>query len=200
MHRLNQLPKQGGRFVESQVETATTERGTDLRKFTDVDVELSLRLLALNGGAISETVAQLAQPPHNTHVDAATLRRWRKTLFPNRYLKIQNEFRKELGESLSNQLIENATQSAELTTTIIAELDGKVNDLEAKDLSRVAKDLADVSAKSVDKAMVLRGQPNAITEERNPELIVRELQRLGVNPRAIQVTNEAEAETEEVAD
>ena len=187
MHRLDELPEKGkkGSPGNSPVQKAVTDVGTKSNNFTTADVELALRVLALNGGNYSKTSREL-EKIHNLPIDSATLSKWRKVSFANRYDEIAVELRKTIGDSLSNRLIENASLAADTTHELITTLADNQADLETEDLSKVAKDLASISGTSIEKAALLRGQPTDIVEERKPELILEELKKLGVRFGGVQ--------------
>ena len=191
MHRLKKLPNRPFKMSDNpKIETATTENGTSLHRFTLPDVELALRIVALNGGNVNKSVAIL-ETEYNLHITVATLNKYRKVSFPRLYTEIQNELRKKIGDSLSNQLIENAYFAADTTESIIARLSSEYEEIPTKELGKVAKELAGVSSQSIDKAQILRGMPNTIIEERNPEMIIEDLKRLGVKLPPKSVPNEA---------
>lgn len=190
MHRLNDLPSADRSGKAPKVPVANTEVGGSLQKWTMPDVELALQVLALNGGNSSKTSAIL-ESEHNLNVPAQTIRKWAKTQFTNRYNIIQHELRNTISQDLASKLTENAQRSAEITETLLDSLSDDLDGLEPTEKSRVAKDVSQIGSTSIDKSLLLRGQPTDISVAMKPEEIVAELQRM-----AVKVDNEEPIEEE----
>lgn len=179
MHRLDELPTSDYGDKSEGINTATTEHGSTLQKYTEKDVELALQELALNGGNFSRTSAIL-ETQHKLHVPAATLSKWAKTSFTNRYRNIQHTVRNTIAKDVSSKLTENAQRSAELTGDILESLADNVDELNPNELAKAAKDVSQIASNSIDKALLLRGQPTDISVQVTPEEMLAELKRLSV--------------------
>jgi hypothetical protein len=181
MHRVDKMPNKSNDSVKkpSKLPMANTEQGNSLYKYTMKDVELGLQLLALNGGNAAKTAAQLEEN-HKLHVPANTLKRWANIQFTNRYNTVAHELRNTISQDLASKLTANAQRSADITETLLDSLADEVDDLEPIEKARVAKDISQVGSTSLDKSLLLRGQPTDISVAMSPEDIVAELQKMSV--------------------
>jgi hypothetical protein len=158
---------------------ATTEQGNPLYKYTMQDVELALQVLALNGGNASKA-SNILEEQHSFNVPGQVLRRWATIKFTNRYNTIQHELRNTISQDLASKLTANAQRSADITETLLDSLADEVDELDPLEKARVAKDVSHVGNNSLDKSMLLRGQPTDISVAMSPEDIVAELERMSV--------------------
>src|SRR5262245_10131471 len=158
---------------------ATTELGTNLRSYSEEDVNLVLRVLAYNGGNLNLTVAEL-EDKYGKSITSQTVARWRSTLFAQRYTEIQYELQSEINKKLAGVLAENGIKSAQAQAEMIDRLMNEVNSLEPKQLATAARELAQVQSIAVDKSSLLRGLPTQIHAERKPEDVVRALKELNI--------------------
>lgn len=90
----------------------------------------------------------------------------------------------------ANDMLDNVGLATELERVCMERLQQKLEFNEVKDPARVARDLADLKAKNVDKRLAVHGRPTQIVETRNVGEIVKALESLGV---AKQVDVEATA-------
>ena len=94
-------------------------------------------------------------------------------------------------QALAHNLLDNALYASDVTKAAMEQLHERLNEnkIRPSDLSKTARDLADVQAKSVDKRLALEGRPTVITETRNADQIIRKLESMGV-VKQITVTQE----------
>ena len=84
--------------------------------------------------------------------------------------------------SLSHNMLDNALYASDVTRVAMEQLMDRLEEqrIPSQYLSRVARDVADVQAKSIDKKLALEGRPTAIIENRRPEEIIRALESMKV--------------------
>jgi hypothetical protein len=83
-------------------------------------------------------------------------------------------------KQLANNLLDNALYASDVTAQAIGQLQERIKYVKTDQLSRVARDLADVQAKAVDKRLALEGRPTVITETRSAPEIIRALESMRV--------------------
>jgi hypothetical protein len=83
---------------------------------------------------------------------------------------------------LTHNLMDNALYASEVTRTAMEQLMERLEEGKIKPeyLSRVARDVADVQAKSIDKKLGLEGRPQHIVETRSAPEIIKKLESMGV--------------------
>ncbi len=92
----------------------------------------------------------------------------------------------------ANDMLDNAGLATELERMCMERLQTQLEQGRVKDPARVARDLADLKAKNVDKRLAVQGRPTQITETRNLAEIVKALQGLGVAEVIDPATGESE--------
>lgn len=100
--------------------------------------------------------------------------------FADRYERAVEEAEFRKSKLLEAELLDNAALASVAERMAV---EGALKLLEsgrARDPSRIARDLADVKAKNIDKRALLKGTPTAIVETRNAEEILKALQGMGV--------------------
>ncbi len=87
----------------------------------------------------------------------------------------------------ANDMLDNAGLATELERLCMEKLQIQLEQGRVKDPARVARDLADLKAKNVDKRLAVQGRPTQIVETRKVGEIVKALEGLGV-AKQIEVT------------
>lgn len=157
---------------------AVTERGTKLDKFTEDDIELSLRLLALAGGDVGQTVGTLAD--EGIIVQHNQLRYWRDVAFPLKYGEIRALHANDIGEDIAGRALERALQADEAERVYLEAAVEKLDEVPAERLAPNALALAKAKGENVEKAQLLRNRPTEIREVRDTAEILDVLAREGV--------------------
>ena len=123
----------------------------------------------------------LAEQGHQ--ISGRTLERWCKDTHVVRFEKLREEWAPRIEASLANDLLGNARLAAETERLAIEAAREELIDGTAKEPSKIARDLSQVKAQSVDKRLALQGRPTDIKENRDISEIVRAL--VGMNVASI---------------
>ena len=181
---------------------AITERGTKLDKFTEDEVELSLRLLALAGGDVKQTVGALAD--EGIIVQHNQLRYWRDIAFPIKYGELRATLANDIGEDIAGRALERALQADEAERLYLDAAVEKLEEVSPDRLANSVLSLARAKGENVEKAQLLRNRPTEIREVRDTAEILDVLAREGVlvrDPRLSAIDGEGiELEDEEKPD
>lgn len=164
----------------TKAEHAITERGRAVH-YTEGTVDVSLKLLAFNGGNCAKTVRMLED--EGIEVNRETIRRWRETSFPRRYQQIRSELAQDVSEDVAGRALERALEADDATHIYIKEAKEKVHLVSPTHLAKNAAALAQATAQSVQTAQLLRDRPTAIVETRSLGELVGTLEKLGVAER-----------------
>lgn len=137
--------------------------------------------MALAASPTAEAACEYLQAEHGlTAVPSklTTMARYRS----QQYEELRDKIAPLKENSLTNNLRDNALYASEVTKVAMEQLLERLQlgRAPAKDLGKIARDIADVQSKSVDKMMTLEGRPTQIVETRNPAEIIRALERKGV--------------------
>lgn len=166
-----------------------TERGVTIR-YAEDEVNLALRLLALNGGSYKPTVDQLAS--EGLQMTRETLRHWRDNAFPRRYYELRRELGRDVGEELAGRAFERAMQADQAEQEYIDKAIEKMDRVPPAHLAKSALALAQAKALNVQNSQLLRDRPTEIRETRGVDDLIGTLERLKVvkKPEVIDVDSE----------
>lgn len=164
----------------AKAEHAITERGRPVH-YTEGTVDVSLKLLAFNGGVVAKTVRMLAD--EGIDVNRETLRRWREDSFPRRYQQIRSELAQDVSEDVAGRALERALEADDATHAYLKAAKDKIDLVSPTHLAKNAAALAQATAQSVQTAQLLRDRPTAILESRSLGELVGTLEKLGVAER-----------------
>jgi hypothetical protein len=178
--------------VEPTFTHAVSEQGKKLRH-TDAEVDLALKLLAINGGKTIVTEEQLLS--QNIQVHRNTLANWREHCFPRRYAQIRHELGREITEEVAGRALETALIADEAEKRYIEEALAKLHEVDPNHLAKNAAQLANTKATNIQVAQLLRDRPTEITEHRGLEELVGTLARIA--PGVVEVEDAIEAEVVE---
>jgi hypothetical protein len=181
---------------EQLAQRVKTERGRTIRHSQD-EVDLALSLLATNGGSYKPTVEALEEEGI-TDIPREKLRNWRDNAFPRRYTQLRRELGRDVGENVAGRALERAMQADEATQAYVEEALAKVGSVSPAHLAKNAASLADVMSKNVQISQLLRDRPTEIKEVRTVDVLVKNLEQLGVVKKEPAITVEVESE-EDVA-
>ena len=95
---------------------------------------------------------------------------------------------------LVNEMLDSAEMASSVERLAIQTTEQFLEEGKIQDPSRVARDLADVKAKNIERGLALQGRPTAITENRDAAEILRALAAL--NPKLIDYDADSDAEEE----
>lgn len=99
---------------------------------------------------------------------------------PERLEKAREQAAPHLEGVLANDMLDNASLATRVENVAIQRTLVMLEEGKMQDPSKVARDLADVKAKSVDKRLALQGRPTQITEHRSVDENWAALERMGV--------------------
>jgi hypothetical protein len=119
---------------------------------------------------------------------------------PEKMRVLEKRFPKELAEARKRaapileakaaaDMLDTASMALHVQQIAIAATRTALAEGHVKDPAKVARDLADVGAKAIDKRQLLEARPTVITQDKTPEEIIKRLETLGVFKK------EADAET-----
>lgn len=161
---------------------ARTERGKALAVYNTEDVEIGLRVLALNGGVYKAAHQQLLG--EGMEIPAETLRNWATSQFVQKYADIQSDLHDKINERVAGQAMDIAARAQAIEQKLMDRLDDPevMAEIPARDLAKSLAQVAQAKGTNVEKAALLRGQPTEIHEIRGKELTegLRYLRRMGV--------------------
>lgn len=141
-------------------------------------VELGLRLTVLSGGDCSRASKLMGESGHP--IDSRTLKKWRDSLYSNRYEQLIEQIREELNTSVKDVSLAIADQAQEVELAMISKLPDKLDSMEGRDLARSVQALAQAGATHIQTNRLLDEKPTSITETRPPAELIAELRELGV--------------------
>jgi hypothetical protein len=156
--------------------------------YSELDVAVALRALALYGGNSGKAARALAA--EGRPIPSKTLQNWRDGKYAVQYEDLVYELRQSIGQKVSDEAMEIAAQASEVETALIAATQANLHDIPAKDLAKAALNMAQIKRTNIESARLLRNEPTQITENRSVDDSLAELRSLGV----------IEVEAEEVGD
>lgn len=149
-------------------------------RYDETQVHRALTEVALAGGNCAEASRRLKRQDDPLSVPQSTLKLWRGRQHAVTYEKIRTDVQDRLRGILAAQAEDNARQAGELERDLMGRMSKLVASGEPADLATFAKavrEMATTAGISTDKALVLRGQPSAITEHRTSKELLDSLQR-----------------------
>lgn len=146
--------------------------------YTELDVAVGLRALALYGGNAAKAARALVSD--GRPISEKTLRNWRDGKYAVQYEDLVYELRQSIGQKVSDEAMEIAAQASEVETALISATQANLHDIPAKDLAKAALNMAQIKRTNVETARLLRNEPTQITEHRSVDDSLAELRSLGV--------------------
>ena len=146
--------------------------------FTEEDIALALRTIALVGGNCTRAATILES--EGREVSHTTLRKWKDEKYPVQYEEIVYNLRESIGSKVSDGAMEVATQAQDLSAEMVRRLQENLHEVPTKDLAKAALNVAQTSRTNVEVARLLRNQPNSIVEVRSVDESLDRLKELDV--------------------
>ncbi len=145
------------------------------------DTQIELALMAMAASPTLEDACAYLKAEHNLETQPSNLTAMAR-FRPAQYEELRAKIVPLKEQSLTHNMLDNALYASDVTRVAMEQLMARLqeNRIAPEHLSRVARDVADVQAKSIDKKLALEGRPNVITETRNVADIVRALEAKGV--------------------
>jgi hypothetical protein len=149
--------------------------------YTDEQVAKSLNALVAFGGSPSQASRALAEA-FDLDVPATTLRAWRDSVYAERYVQLQAEHGAEIEQAIIRDTRDLARAAAHVERLAIEQAveglhAGRIRPTEA---SQIAVNMAKLKQSNIDKLLALTGRPQAITEHRSAQELIRALAAKGV--------------------
>ncbi len=148
-----------------------------LSEKNEVDVELALAAIAAH--PTFEQASEYLKDAEGMTVSAAKLEvHARKD--KEKLESLREQLAPRIEAIRANDMLDNAGLATELERMCMERLQSQLEFNEVRDPARVARDLADLKAKNVDKRLAVQGRPTQIVETRKVGEIVKALEGLGV--------------------
>lgn len=169
-------------------------KGQAPRHLVHQDNEVNLEL-ALSAIAVCPTVAHATTLlKENYGVTATPLHlRHLATAHVEELQQLREKIAPKIEQAVATNMLSNVWEATEVENMAIERTREMLEEGRIADPSKVARDIADVKAKNVDKRLALEGRPQKVTEHRNLDEIVRALEGKGVAQRV-----DAEADAQEL--
>lgn len=150
-----------------------------LSRNNDFDVERAVTAIIVSP-TLEDAVEALKQQGKTTTV--GTLRTWRDNdpLTRQRYEERRKQLVPQLETRFANDLLDSSRRATLVTRLAIDQTRELLNAGEVRNPSRVARDLAQVTAQSIEKRHAIQARPTQIVEHRDVNDIVRQLVAMGV--------------------
>jgi hypothetical protein len=138
--------------------------------------------LALNAVAAFPSLEGAVEHLRDTHEIETTPERLEVECrrFPERLARIREEWAPRREALAAQRMLDNTSRAGEVLALAIEKTREHLESGRCADPATVARSLADVMAKSVDKRLALQGRPTQITEHRDVNEIVRALEGMKV--------------------
>lgn len=142
-----------------------------------VDVDLALATIA--ACPTLQAASEHLKQEYNIIVTEKTLKVY-EYRYRGEFEKIRNQLAPLREQSLANDMLDVASMATQVEQVAIEHTMELLAAGKVSDPSKVARDLADVKAKSVEKRLAIQGRPTSIVENRSVEDIWKQLEKLGV--------------------
>lgn len=146
--------------------------------YTQIDVGMGLRALALYGGNYAR--ASRALTADGRPIPPKLLKTWREDTYAIEYEAVVYELREKIGSQVSDGAMEVAVSAQELSAQMVAQLQENLHEVPAKELAKAALNMAQVSRTNVEVGRLLRNEPTSITEVRSVDESLAALEDLDV--------------------
>lgn len=163
----------------AQAQKALTENGTKLKKHTLEDVEVLLRLLALNGGNYQRTALQ-AETDFKIEIHPMTLKKWSVNHFPQRYAEIQRDLVDEINDRAAGKIGDLTQKGIDLQNKLLEELDKVLEtepSLSVRELTPAITNISRATESNIKQRQLLQDKPTSIQEVRTIDETIEFLER-----------------------
>jgi hypothetical protein len=147
------------------------------REFTDDERREGLLAMVACAGSARRAHELLAE--HNLDVPMNTLASWKRR-YVGQYDELREEYAPKIEQALVRSLRETAVFAAEVERKAIEEAERRLDEKKDMNPAGTAANLSKVKASAVDRLLTLTGRPQAITEHRSYNELVRSLASRGV--------------------
>ena len=147
-------------------------------RWSEEEVETALRILAMNGGAITRSAEMLAG--EGLPIPRGTLSEWKTKSRAVQYEKALSTLREEIGHVVSDRAMAIATHAATVEAELVMRAGETLGDLEPKELTKAALNLAILKKNNVETARVLRNEPTVVVGSKDVGDTLDSLRQLGI--------------------
>jgi hypothetical protein len=166
--------------------------GRFLSRANDFDVERAITAMIVCP-TLEDAVEVLKLQGTPATVDWLRVWRDRDPIVKERYQHRREELAPQLEGMFANDLLDNARMATLAVKLAIEKTEELLTAGKVGDPSRIARDLSQVMAQSLDKRLAVQGRPTQIVENRDVGEILRKLQALGVIEVVERTAGEVEA-------
>ena len=176
----------------------TTPTNTPARRsFSAAQIERGLLAVAAANGNTRQAADALAEDPEGFKVRHGVLYGWKQREFAL-YGKIRAEYLPRIRAEAAEQHMRLAEQQATVSGKMTARLEKEIDNIPARDLPGGIRNVTTAAAVHTDKATILRGEANVITEHRDAAEVIRALKAKGISiPGVIDASAEVVSELPE---
>lgn len=155
---------------------------TDLKRVLDKDtVAMELMYTALVAyPSLERASAFMAEQGYEISTSKLAVYRDGRVPGHDVYLERRKELAPRLEAILADDMLGQAQRATEVSNMAIEKTQQLLEEGKVNDPSRVARDLSQVAAQSVDKRLALQGRPTQVTANRSIDELTRALVGLGV--------------------
>ena len=145
------------------------------------DTQMELALMALAASPTPEDACAFLKEEHDIIAVPSKITAIARSR-PAQFEELRQRIVPLKEKALTHNLLDNALYASDVVSVAMEQLTQRLaeNRIKPEYLSRVARDVADVQAKAIEKKMTLEGRPSVITETRNAAEIIGALERMKV--------------------
>jgi hypothetical protein len=167
------------------------------RSFSAAQIERGLLAVAAANGNTRQAAKALAEDPQGFKVSHGVLYGW-KQRESTRYEKIRADYLPKIRAEAAEQHMRLAEQQATVAGKMTERLEKELGNIPARDLPGGIRNVTTAAAVHTDKATILRGEANIITEHRDVSDILRALKAKGIPmPEVMEISAEVVSELPE---
>lgn len=155
--------------------TPATRRG---HEFTQDEIDRALTALALNSGNTTRARETLKLDSTLTRTPSQRVLHLWKTKHAQRYQEIQTQRAPQIEAAAVHDYRAITARINQVVLDGVEQTATGLPDLDAKDASTAVKNLAIAGGVAADKLLVFTDRPNQITQRRDPEQILRQIETI----------------------
>jgi hypothetical protein len=130
-------------------------------RYSDAQIELGLRALAIASGNARKATALLAK--QGVSIPRTTLQMWANQLYVERYRQIKREVMPAIYDRIAERSEQIADDLADLEGQLAEQMRRQAPELSPRDTAGALRNVSVAKAVNIDKATVIRGRPTEIT-------------------------------------
>jgi hypothetical protein len=146
----HRVPWRHGKAVEKR----------QVSRYTEAEIELGLRALAISGGNTRKASSLLAR--QGIKIPRTTLQFWAAEPYSERYRQIQDEVLPQIYAEIAQGTEDIARSATELEAKLIEKLQREYQDLDPDKAAAALQRVSTTKGINVDKSLLVRGRPTSI--------------------------------------